>query len=224
MSGAPPSPASSSPDGTPGRGAWLTLFDGAEVAGLRGYGHDEFPVDHWAIEDGALRTIPGPGVDLITDASYADFELEFEWRVSPGGNSGVIYRVVESAEPAWVSGPEYQILDDELHPDGRNPATSAAALYDLLAPGPGKHLESVGDYNTGRIVVRDGHVEHWLNGDLVVEYEWDGPAIRERIAGSKFATLAGFMRQPAGQVVFQHHGEEAWLRAIRIRPLDGSDS
>ena len=99
---------------------WISLFDGVSTAALRGYGQDAFP-ESWVVEDGALRAVPGPGVDLITRDTYADFELEFEWRVGPAGNSGVIYRVIESAAPSWTSGPEYQVLDDDGHPDGGIP-------------------------------------------------------------------------------------------------------
>ena len=123
-----------------------------------------------------------------------------------------MYRVVETAEPAWTTGPEYQILDDALHPDGRDPTTSAAALYDLIAPATNKRLEPVGSFNRGRIVVRDGRVEHWLNGERVVSYDWDDPTVRDLVAASKFADLDGFMAAESGQVAFQHHGEEAAFR------------
>ena len=205
-----------------GEGEWQILFDGTSTAGLRGYGMDGFPADRWLVADGELRTIPGVGVDLITVEEFADFEVEFDWRVAPGGNSGVIYRVAETSDPAWTTGPEYQILDDGQHPDGSDTTTSAGALYDLIAPGPEKRLEPVGAFNTGRIVVQDGRVEHWLNGALVVEYGWDDPATRELIEASKFASYRGFMAQDSGHIVFQHHGEEAAFRAIRLRPLEGS--
>ena len=198
---------------------WQVLFDGAATEALRGYGVDGFPSDRWVIEDGELRTVPGSGIDLITRDTFGDFELEFEWRVGPGGNSGVIYRVVETAEPAWTTGPEYQVLDDEQHPDRRDPTTSAAALYDLIAPATNKRLEPVGSFNRGRIVVRDGRVEHWLNGERVVTFGWEDPAVRDLVAASKFAGLEGFMAAEFGHIVFQHHGEEAAFRNIRIRLL-----
>ena len=202
-------------------GGWQVLFDGTSTNALRGYGMDGFPVDRWLIADGELRTVPGLGVDLITRDAFGDFELEFEWRIAPGGNSGVMYRVAETPDPAWTTGPEYQVLDDDQHPDGRDPTTSAAALYDLIAPGLEKRLEPVGSFNTGRIVVQDGRVEHWLNGEPVVSYGWDDPATRELIEASKFAQYEVFMTQESGHVVFQHHGEEAAFRAIRIRALEG---
>jgi Domain of Unknown Function (DUF1080) len=207
------------PEVTPMADGWMALFDGSSTAALRGYGEDDFPAS-WEVQDGELHALAGSGVDLITRDTYTDFELEFEWRVGPAGNSGVMYRVVESAAPSWTSGPEYQVLDDDGHPDGGDPRTAAAALYGLIAPGDDKRLEPVGDYNTGRIVMEQGHVEHWLNGSLVVEYDWGGADVRALIAASKFATEPAFMSADAGGVVLQHHGEEAWFRNVRIRRLE----
>jgi hypothetical protein len=200
--------------------AWEVLVGADGVRGLRAYGGTGFPDDRWSFEDGVLSTIPGSAVDLVTEAAYADFELEFAWRVSDGGNSGVMYRVVESADPPWTSGPEYQVLDDAGHPDGADPTTSAAAAYDLIAPGPSKALRPVGEFNTGRIVVRDGAVEHWLNGELVVAYDWRGPDVLELVAASKFGGYPAFMAADDGRVVLQHHGELAAFRDVRIRRLE----
>jgi hypothetical protein len=130
----------------------------------------------------------------------------------------VIYRVAETSDPAWASGPEYQVLDDDGHADGRRPETSAGAAYDLLPP-RGAEPRPAGEWNQGRIVVRDDRVEHWLNGTRVVAYGWDDEAMRDRVAASKFAVYDGFMREDRGHIVFQHHGEEAWFRAIRVRAL-----
>jgi hypothetical protein len=197
---------------------WIVLFDGSATAALRGYRQESIPAS-WAVEEGELHALPGPGVDLITRDTFADFELEFDWRVSQAGNSGVLYRVVESDTPSWTSGPEYQVLDDAGHPDGKDSRTSAAALYGLIAPNASKRLEPVGTFNTGRIVVHDGHVEHWLNGTRVVEYDWGGADLRALIGASKFRELPAFMAAEAGGVVIQHHGEEVWFRNVRIRRL-----
>ncbi len=199
-------------------GPWIALFDGTSTAALRGYGSDAFPTS-WVVEDAELHALPGAGVDLVTRETFDDFELEFDWRVSPGGNSGVLYRVVESDAPSWTTGPEYQVLDDSGHPDGRDPRTSAAALYGLIAPNADKRLEAVGTFNTGRIVVHGGQVEHWLNGSRVVDYEWGGADVRTLVDASKFRDLPGFMAADAGGVVLQHHGEEVWFRNVRIRRL-----
>jgi hypothetical protein len=213
---APTSPSASQ---QPSETGWIDLFDGVRTAGLRGYGQATFPADRWVIEAGRLMTVPGPGTDLVTEDTYGDFELEFTWAVEQGGNSGVMYGVAEGDQPAWTTGPEYQLLDDMGHPDGSNPATSAASLYALIAPAPTRTLHPYGELNEGLIVVRDGHVEHWLNGDLAVAYDWGSDDIRARIEASKFRDLPGFMATPTGRIVVQHHGEGAWFERIRVRPL-----
>jgi hypothetical protein len=210
--------ATTTPEVSPMADGWIDLFDGTSTAALRGYGQDSFPAS-WVVEAGELRAIPGTGVDLITRDTFTDFEVEFEWRLGAAGNSGVIYRVIESDAPSWASGPEYQVLDDAGHPDGGDPKTSAASLYGLIAPNSDKRLEPVGSYNRGRIVVRDGHVEHWLNDRLVVAYDWASPDVRSLIDASKFRDTPSFMSADAGAVVLQHHGEEVWYRLVRIRDL-----
>lgn len=199
---------------------WIVLFDGQTVSGLRAYGGGPFPADHWRVVDGTLRTLAGPGVDLATDVELGDFELELSWAVVAGGNSGVLFRVVESAQPAWTSGPEYQLLDDDGHPDGADPRTAAGALYGLLAPADDRVLRPVGELNDARIVVRAGRVEHWLNGARVLGWAWDDPALRALVAASKFRDHPAFMTAERGRIVLQHHGEEAWFGPIRVRPLD----
>jgi hypothetical protein len=198
---------------------WEVLFDGALVRGLRGYGQDTIPADRWQVEGGRLRTIPGAGVDLITVATYRDVEVELTWAVSPGGNSGLLYGVAETGQPAWTSGPEYQLLDDAGHPDGREPTTSAGALYDLIAPGPSKRLAPVGEDNVSRIVVRGGHVEHWLNHELVLAFDWGSADLASRIAASKFAGMTGFMASIEGHIVIQHHGDTVSFGLIRVRRI-----
>jgi hypothetical protein len=214
-----PAPIVTTPEATPMEDAWIALFDGSSTAALRGYGEEAFPTS-WVVEDGELHALPGSGVDLITRDTFGDFELEFDWRVSPGGNSGILYRVVEGEGPSWTSGPEYQVLDDALHPDAQDPRTAAAALYGLIAPNADKRLKPVGAFNAGRIVVSGGRVEHWLDGSPVVTYEWQGSDVRSLVEASKFRGTPGFMSADAGAVVIQHHGEEVWFRNIRIRPLD----
>jgi hypothetical protein len=155
----------------------------------------------------------------MTRQMYSNFELEFEWAVTKGGNGGVMYHVAETGAEAWNTGPEYQVLDDANHADGKNLKTSAGALYALIAPGPEKTTLPVGQFNQARIVVDKGRVEHWLNGHKIVEYRWDSPEVRSLIAQSKFAPLPQFMKANHGYLVFQHHGEEVWYRKIRVRRL-----
>jgi hypothetical protein len=198
---------------------WTVLFNGKPTDKLRGFKQKEFPSKNWVIDGDSLKTVPGKAVDLVTTEQYEDFELEFEWKVSPGGNSGVMYRVAETGGAPWHTGPEYQLLDDSKHPDGKNPKTTAGSLYALIAPGPSKTLKPVGEFNSTRIVARDGRVEHWLNGAKVVDYEWASPDVKALVAKSKFKDMPTFMSQSSGHIDFQHHGEEAWFRNIRIRRL-----
>jgi len=214
---------------------WTVLFDGESFAGWRGLGRDTVPGGHWIIEDGAIRKVasgavptaadgqPLEGGDLMTLGTYRDFELTFEWKVAPGANSGIKYNVSEAmstaAPPMFAAlGFEYQILDDDLHPDAQNgPNRTAGALYDLVPPGPGKALRPVGAYNEGRIVFRDGHGEHWLNGVKVLEYDLGSPAFDSVFALSKYVPVEGFADRRAGHIVLQDHGDDVWFRNIKIR-------
>ncbi len=177
----------------------------------------------WAIESGTLKTVPGldrgDRVDLVTRETFGDFELELEWKVSPGGNSGVIYRVAETEPMTWHTGPEMQVLDDSKHKDGASPLNAAGSLYALIPANANKTLKPVGEFNHAKIVFQNGHVEHWLNGSKVVEYKWGSPEIKALIARSKFSKLPRFMQEPEGRIALQHHGEEVWFRNVRIRRL-----
>ncbi|MBI1175918.1 DUF1080 domain-containing protein [bacterium] len=202
---------------------WEVLFDGSSEQAQENfqgyYQPGSFPTG-WGLDRDALKAIPGAkNADLMTRQMYSNFELDFEWAVAEGGNGGVIYNVIPSSEPPWQTGPEYQVLDDTGHADGKNPLTSAGALYDLIAPDVDAMTLPVGRFNQGRIIVNHGHVEHWLNGRKVVEYQWDSRPVQKLIAKSKFANLPGFMKSDHGYIVFQHHGEAVWYRKIRIRRL-----
>ncbi len=196
------------------------LFDGRSPNGWRGFAKAEFPTQGWAIVDGTLHVhAGGGGGDLVTAETYGDFELRFEWKVSAGANSGVMYRVSEEQQYPWQTGPEYQVLDDAKHPDGKDPRTSAAALYALIAA-EGKALAPVGEWNEGRIVVRGWHVEHWLNGKKVVDQELASAAVRAKIAASKFGSMPKFATCTTGVIALQDHGDDVWFRSLRLRRLD----
>jgi hypothetical protein len=198
---------------------WTTLFDGKPTDKLRGYKMTGFPSDNWVIDGDALKTVPGKAVDLMTVEKYKDFELEVEWKVKPVGNSGIIYRVAETDGPTYTTGPEMQVLDDQRHPDGKNPKTTAGALYALIAPSANKKVNPAGEWNKAKLIIKNNHVEHWLNGIKIVEYEWASPEVKALIKVSKFKDMPLFMTQPEGYVALQHHGEEAWFRNVRIRRL-----
>jgi hypothetical protein len=205
---------------TPGqpRARWITLFDGKSTDAWRGYKAETFPAEGWTVEDGAIKATTGGHGDIVTKETFRDFELELEWRVSPGANSGIFYGATEDQEYIWQSAPEMQVLDDDKHADGKNPKTSAGALYALIAP-TGKVLRPVGEWNKVRIVVRGNHVEHWLNGKKVVEYDRGSDALKQLIAQSKFSAYPAFTASPEGRIGLQNHGDDVWFRKIRIRRL-----
>lgn len=183
---------------------------------FRGFHQDGFPAGKWVVDGPILKSVEGNGVDLITKEKYRDFELDLDWKVTNGANSGILYGVSEATSETYWSGPEYQINDDPHHDDGKVPVTSAGALYDLLAPNETKRLKPTGDWNTTRIISRGGHIEHWLNGSKILEYEWDSPALRALISKTKFSNQILFMKESNGYLALQHHGAEVWFRNIRI--------
>ena len=161
---------------------FVALFDGQLTDGWRGYNRED--VAGWVVDEGALHRASGDG-DLMSEGQYDDFELRFEWKVAAMGNSGIMYRVSEESQPAYVTGPEYQVLDNKRHQDGASPLTSAGSLYGLYATDPDA-AKPAGEYNSGRIVVRGNHVEHWLNGVQVVSCEigsadWNDARDRQQI-------------------------------------------
>lgn len=200
-------------------GEWQWLFNGQSLDAWRGF-KKEAPGAGWAIEDGGLTRVAAAG-DLITREKYEDFELEFEWRVAPGGNSGVFYRVVEEEglQHVFQSGPEYQILDDAAHKDGRKPETSAASNYALHAP-VGAEPKPAGEWNYGRIVVNGDRVDHWLNGVRVVGYELGSADWLERVKNSKFASMPAYGKAREGHIALQDHGDRVSFRNIRVRRLE----
>ena len=203
---------------------WIALFDGKSLAGWRTYRGQTPPAKGWVVEEGALRCqAKGGGGDLASEGEFGDFELAFEWKVAPGANSGVMYRVSEAGDHAWRTGPEYQILDDGKHADGRNAKTSAASLYALVAPA-GKKLAPVGEWNQGKVVVDGGKIEHWLNGVKVVEATLGGEEWKKLVDASKFKGMGGFGASKQGRFVLQDHGDDVWFRGVKVRPLQGAAS
>jgi hypothetical protein len=198
--------------------SWKQLFDGKDTSQWRGYKATTFPTKGWRVEDGTLRHVSGEGGgDLITVDKFSDFELRFEWKVAPGANSGVIYRVTEDHNASYETGPEYQVLDDSKHGDGKNPKTSAAALYALIACNAEKALKPVGEWNKARIVIKGNQAEHWLNKKKVVEYQWGGSETQKLISESKFKGMPGFAKNASGHICLQDHGDDVWFRNIKIR-------
>ncbi|CUV10173.1 Probable secreted glycosyl hydrolase [hydrothermal vent metagenome] len=196
---------------------WTVLFDGKIVKGLRGYKQSGFP-DSWEVVDGTLKTIPGHGVDLISEEVYKNFELELEWKVPEGGNSGIFYFATEEGDYIWQSAPEMQVLDDEKHTDGENTLTSAGSLYAMIAPSA-IVVKPVGSFNQVKIKVKDNHVEHWLNGTKIVEYIYGSDMMWDLVAKSKFSTMPQFAKASEGHIGLQGDHGVIWYKNIRIRRL-----
>ena len=201
-----------------GSNGWEVLFDGRIVNGLRGYRQSGFPSKDWIIVDGTLKTIPGHGVDLISENVYKDFELELEWKVPPGGNSGIFYFATEEGDYIWQSAPEMQVLDDEGHRDGKNSLTSAGSLYALIQPSKSV-VKPVGQFNNVRIKVKDKHIEHWLNDVKVVQYTYQSTEMWDLVRESKFNAMKNFAKATEGHIGFQGDHGEIWYRNIRIRKI-----
>ena len=196
---------------------WTVLFDGKTVKGLRGYKQSGFP-DSWEVVDGTLKTVPGHGVDLISEEVYKNFELELEWKVPKGGNSGIFYFATEEGNYIWQSAPEMQVVDDEKHTDGKNTLTSAGALYALIAPSTNV-VKPVGEFNQVRIKVKNNHVEHWLNGIKIVEYIYGSDMMWDLVAKSKFNKMPLFAKASEGHIGLQGDHGLIWYKNIRIRRL-----
>lgn len=198
---------------------WRVLFDGTSTSAFRGYKKKEFPAQGWAIEDGTLKVSKGGG-DLITVDQFGDFELEFEFKVSAKGNSGLMYRVTEKHGATWQTGPEYQVLDDAGYEKKPSDPQSSGAIYDLVAPSESKVTRPVGEFNQGRIRILNNVLTHWLNGVKVADAVLGSDDWKKRIAASKFNAFEGFGAQPRGHIAFQDHGNDIWFRNIRVRELD----
>jgi len=196
---------------------WTVLFDGKTVKGLRGYKQSGFP-GSWEVVDGTLKTVPGHGVDLISEEVYKNFELELEWKVPKGGNSGIFYFATEEGNYIWQSAPEMQVVDDEKHTDGKNTLTSAGALYALIAPSANV-VKPVGEFNQVRIKVKNNHVEHWLNGTKIVEYVYGSDMMWDLVEKSKFNKMPLFAKASEGHIGFQGDHGLIWYKNIRIRRL-----
>ncbi|MEM7306661.1 MAG: family 16 glycoside hydrolase [Planctomycetota bacterium] len=199
------------------KAGWKLLFDGESTAGWTRHGGGGFPDRGWVVENGALRHLSGGGGgDITTIERYSDFELEFEWKVAGGANSGVKYRVAPVEEPKAMLGPEYQVLDDA--PKGNTGKHSAASLYDVYKPGD-KSLAPVGMWNRARIVADGSRIEHWLNGRRVLRAQVGSNNWNEHVAASKFSNVAGFATSRPGHIGLQDHGGEAWYRSVKLRDL-----
>lgn len=204
-------------------GKWVSLFDGKTIDQWHAYNKGGVP-SQWQVQDGAIYLAAGGAGDLVTNADYGDFELELEWKIAEGGNSGIMFHVVEDAKynATYLTGPEVQVLDNERHPDakqGRDGNRLASSLYDMLPPSDASAYKPAGEWNKVKLVIKDGKAEHYLNGKKVVEYPTSGPEWDKMVSQSKFATWEAFGKASKGKIAIQDHGDKVWYRNIRIREL-----
>ena len=201
---------------------WQLLFDGATTAGWRGFQKPGFPADGWAVEDGTLKGLGRKGGDILTTATFTDFEFTWEWRLSPQGNSGVKYFVDERrANTTGAIGHEYQMIDDDNYPaEPLSAKQKTGGWYDVLPPKRAA-AKPVGTWNLSRLIVRGTHVQHWLNGTLVVEYDTRSAESAAGVAASKFKDVAGYADKIPTPILLQDHNTVAWFRNLKIRALPG---
>ncbi|MCX6326984.1 MAG: DUF1080 domain-containing protein [Bacteroidia bacterium] len=208
---------------------WKLLFDGKTSGGWMNPKSKAFPSGGWTIQDGILSVNPAKGVqntggDIVTVEKYKDFELGVDFMYTPGANSGIKYFVdTETKNGALASiGCEYQVLDDKLHPDaklGKNGNRTLAGLYDLIPPKSSKIDNGPDKWNHATIIVKGNHIQHWLNGQITVEYDRGTPAWKELVATSKFKTSPGFSEVTEGRILLQDHGNAVSFKNIKIKEI-----
>ncbi len=210
---------------------WRLLFDGKTMNGWRGAYLETLPARGWEVRDGVLCVKESGGGeaafggDIVTVEEFSDFDLRLDFMLTPGANSGIKYFVIEALPktPGSAKGLEYQLLDDVGHPDAKLGIAgnrTCASLYDIL-PATNKPPVPIGEWNQARIVVKGRHVEHWLNGVKVLEFERGGPEFREHKAESKFKDIPDFGEYPKGHILLQDHGNRVCFRNIKLRVLQG---
>ncbi len=209
---------------------FVALFDGKTTKGWRGFRRKAMPRNGWKVVDGTLMHDPeGPQCDkagdIITNDTFENFELRLEWKLSPGGNSGVKYLIDEARVSSGHGGLgfEMQILDDDKHPDAKKGIggnRTVGALYDLIPPAKAM-AKAPGEWNEARLLVSGNHIEHWLNGEKVVAFERDSQMLRALINTSKYKDNRGFGQSARGHILLQDHGDPVWYRNIRVRRLPG---
>ena len=208
---------------------WKLLWDGKTTDAWRGARLDEFPDKGWKIEDGVLSVLSSGGEesaaggDIVTKELYGDFELKVDFKLTEGANSGIKYFVDTDINkgPGSSIGLEYQILDDERHPDAKlgnhDGSRTVASLYDLIQADPNKPINAIGEWNTAHLIVKDNHVEHWLNGAKVLEYERKSDDYKKLVSESKYKKWPKFGEADKGHILLQDHGDLVSFRNVKIR-------
>ena len=199
------------------KAGWTLLFDGSSTKSWVGLGKNTFPEKGWSAQEGTLRHEKGGGGgDIVSAKSYLNFELKWDWQIGTAANSGLKYNLANSAKAV---GFEYQLLDDQRHPDGAKPSHQTAALYDLIPAAPSRVVMPVGEWNQSRLLVDGNHVEQWLNGVKTVEFEMGSPELLEKVAASKYAKAKDFAVKASSPILLQDHGDQVIFRNLKLREL-----
>jgi len=194
---------------------WKLLFDGKKIEGWRSYGSESIQKDGWEVSNGTLHKPADKRCgDIMTKATYENFEFSWEWKLNAGGNNGVKYFITK--ERGAAIGHEYQMLDDKRTKDSYS---SNASFYLIVEPAKDKPNRPMGEWNQSRLVVKDDHVEHWLNGKKVLEYECGSDAIMQRVPKTKFKKYPGFGKKVTGHILLTDHKDPCWYRNLKIREL-----
>jgi hypothetical protein len=197
--------------------SWTPLFDGKSFAGWS-QGDGKAPGPGWSVHDGMLH-LNGTGGNLVSEKTYASFELEWEWKVAEGGNNGIKYWVMPLGPKKELLGIEYQMIDDQRHADAlRGGSHTTACIYDIKQAAADKPVKPAGEWNLSRIVVKAGKIEHWLNGKMVVGADTKSPEWTELVGKSKFKNKEGFA-PGQGRIMLTDHKDETWFKNIRLRQL-----
>ena len=207
---------------------WVLLFNGVNLDGWTSVGRQTPPERGWTVEEGQLIVNKGGrqrGGDIITKEMYAQFDFYFEFKLTKAANSGIKYFFTRYEQGGWL-GNEYQVLDDDFHPDaraGRNGNRTTASLYDVLPPDGNKQMKPTGEWNVGRIVAIGSEVRHYLNGELVLTYDRKSALYEEAVKLSKFNEVQpGFGTVEKGYILLQDHDDEVAYRNIKIRDLSNN--